>query len=396
MRAEFFISVRYLLTKRKEKFLSFISLISVLGIAIGVTALIVVLAVMTGFDRDLHQKIVGNYSDITLTGMKPLDQERFASVAETLKSWPHVKAFSPYLAGQVLVKEGSRFIAVTLKGVRPESEVRVSRAGEYLLNARMEDLKPGEVFAGKELAASFGFTVGSTITVFSPQGKEHTLKVAGLFASGMYEYDMNLLYAEVSTAQAIYGMSGQYNAVAIKLDDLYRADKVRQGLQEKLGYEYLLRTWMEANQNFFAALQLEKFTMFIILTLIILVAAFNIVSTLVVLVVEKTKDIGILRALGMSAKGIRTLFMCEGVIIGGVGVLAGVAGGLTLCGLLEKYQFIKLPQDVYYIDRLPVAVVWWPDMALTVGAALAIALLATIYPAVKASRLKPVEALRYE
>ena len=191
-------------------------------------------------------------------------------------------------------------------------------------------------------------------------------------------------------------MPDQVTAVSIKLDSPDLAEKVRDELASGLGYNYNLKTWMEANQNFFAALQLEKLTMFIILTLIILVASFNIISTLIVMVVEKTKDIGILRALGMSGLSIRRIFTFQGLIIGVLGTLLGSSGGLLLCFLLKKYQFIKLPQDIYYIDRLPVIIQIWPDITLIIISALAIILIATVYPAYRASKLKPVEALRYE
>jgi lipoprotein-releasing system permease protein len=207
---------------------------------------------------------------------------------------------------------------------------------------------------------------------------------------------LNLTFTSIKTAQEIFGQPGQVSAFAVKLVKLDTANSIREKLADALGFDFTIRTWMEVNQNFFAALKLEKLTMFIILTLIILVASFNIVSTLVVMVVEKTKDIGILRAIGMTAGQIRNIFTYEGLIIGGLGTFLGTAGGVGLCALLKKYQFIKLPQDIYYISTLPVAINWWPDIVLIVVCALAISLIATIYPAHKASGLKPVDALRYE
>jgi lipoprotein-releasing system permease protein len=212
----------------------------------------------------------------------------------------------------------------------------------------------------------------------------------------MYDYDMNLVFTHLKTAQEILGLNNEVSAVAVKLDNLYLADKVRQELAVILGFDYSFKTWMESNQNFFAALKLEKFTMFIILTLIILVASFNIISTLIVMVIEKTKDIGILKAIGMNSHTIRKIFTYEGLLIGTLGILLGASGGIGLCGLLKKYQFIKLPQDIYYIDKLPVSIELWPDIVLIILASLAITLISTIYPANKAARLSPVEALRYE
>ena len=396
MKTEFFISIRYLMTKRKEKFISLISVISVLGVAIGVAALIVVIGVMTGFDKDLRDKIVGNYSHITLSSYNGLDNEQFTSLQKKLFCNPHVVGVSPYVQGQGLIQEGSQFLAVGIKGIVPESEAEVTKLNTYLKTGDLAQLTGERIIIGRELANRLGAGVGSDVSLYSQEGKPRQLKVVGIFHSGMYEYDMNLVFMNLATAQDFLGVAHQVSAVAIKLDNLYLADSVKKEMSAVVGYEYLLRTWTEANQNFFSALQLEKITMFIILTLIILVAAFNIVSTLIVMVVEKTKDIGILRALGMRASSIRKIFTFQGLLIGSMGTFFGVAGGVLLCALLKKYQFIKLPQDIYYLDKLPVSIEWWPDVTLVVVCALAITLISTIYPALKAASLKPVEALRYE
>jgi lipoprotein-releasing system permease protein len=396
MNTELMISWRYLSTRRKEKFISLISVISILGTAIGVTALIVVIAVMTGFDQDLRDKIVGNYSHITLAGFSAIEQQDYQALAEKISANPHVTGISPYLQGQVLIKTGQKYFAVGLRGINPKTETRVTRIKQYIVAGNLEDLGENDVIIGKELAASLGLRLGSTFMIYSPLGKSYDLTVAGIFNSGMYEYDLNLMFMDLPSAQEILGLKDRITAAAIKLDNLYLADKVRQELEVSLGPDYLLKTWMEANQNFFAALKLEKFTMFIILTLVILVASFNIASTLIVMVIEKTKDIGILKSLGMSSSRIRKIFTLEGFLIGTIGISLGAAGGIGLCALLKKYQFIKLPQDIYYIDRLPVAIEFWPDIALILVAALAIVMVSTVYPAAKAAQLKPVEALRYE
>jgi len=396
MKTELFISRRYLLTKRKEKFISLISIISILGVAIGVAALIVVIAVMTGFDQDLRDKIVGNYSHITLTGFKAIDNDEYEQLFKKIAQNPHIKGISPNIQGQVLVKEGDRFFAIGLRGIDPSTETKVTKLKQYISAGDINSLGNGGVIIGKELALYMGLRLNSNIMVYSPLGKQYNLKVVGIFNSGMYDYDINLMFVHLKSAQEILGLQNQISAIAIRLDNLYTADKVRRDLSAVLGPGYSLKTWMEANQNFFAALKLEKLTMFIILTLIILVASFNIVSTLIVMVVEKTKDIGILRALGMTSSGIRKIFTLEGLLIGILGILLGTLGGVLLCGLLKKYQFIKLPRDIYYIDRLPVSIELWPDIVLITLAAMVIVLISTIYPAAKASQLKPVEALRYE
>ncbi len=396
MKTEFFISWRYLVTKRKEKFIWLISIISILGVAIGVTALIVVIAVMTGFDRDLRDKIVGNYSHITLSSYKAIDNSEYNGIIKKIAPNPHIKAVSPYLQGQVLIKERDRFFAVGLRGIEPATETSVTKIKQYIVAGDIANLDQNSIVIGKELALYLGLGLNSKLVIYSPLGKLYNLTVVGIFNSGMYDYDLNLVFTHLKSAQEILGLPGQISAIALKLDNLYLADKVKQELATLLGFNYNLKTWMEANQNFFAALKLEKLTMFIILTLIILVASFNIISTLVVMVVEKTKDIGILKALGMTSSGIRKIFTYEGLLIGTLGISLGALGGIGLCALLKKYQFIKLPQDIYYIDRLPVSIELWPDIVLIILAAMAIVLISTIYPATRAARLKPVEALRYE
>jgi len=390
------ISWRYLATRRKEKFISLISVISVLGVAIGVMALIVVIGVMSGFDQDLRDKIVGNYSHITLSSFAPIEQEGYQDLVKEISGHPHVIGISPSIQGQVLMNAGERYFAVGLRGIEPKTETQVTRLKQYIILGDMDSLSEGGVIIGKELAAYLALSLHSSFLIYSPLGKKHVLSVTGIFNSGMYDYDMNLVFVNLASAQQILGLDNQISSLSIKLDNLYLADKVRKELGEIVGSNYILKTWTEANQTFFAALKLEKLTMFIILTLIILVASFNIASTLIVMVMEKTKDIGILRSLGMASSNIRKIFTYEGLLIGSLGIFLGGAGGITLCSLLKKYQFIKLPQDIYYIDRLPVSIELWPDIALILLAALVIVLISTVYPASKAAQLKPVEALRYE
>lgn len=396
MKIELILSWRYLITKRKEKFISLISLISVLGIAIGVMALIVVIAVMTGFDKDLHDKIIGNYSHITLTGFKAMDSSEYLSLSEKITANPHVKELSPRMEGQVLLKEGDKFFAVGLKGVDPLREAKVTKISQYLVSGNMNQLKEGGIIIGKELAVYLGLGTNSNLTLYSPLGKKHILKVVGIFSSGMYDYDLNLVFTNLESAQTIFNLPDQIGSVAIKLDNPNSAAKVKDELGAVLGFNYNLKTWEEANSNFFAALKLEKLVMFVILALIILVASFNIISTLIVMVVEKTKDIGILKALGMPSSRIKKIFTYQGLIIGTIGTLSGSLAGIFLCWLLKKYQFVKLPQDIYYIEHLPVSIELWPDIILIVSVAMAIVLVSTLYPANKAAQLKPVEALRYE
>ena len=384
------------MTKRKEKFISLISIISILGVAIGVAALIVVIGVMTGFDKDLRDKIVGNYSHITLSSFNGINQSDYDTILQKIAPNPHVTGISPYLQGQALIKQQDRYFAVGLRGINPYTETMVTKINQYLVKGSLDSLEDNSIILGKELAYYLGAGINSQILVYSPQGKQYNLKVSGIFNSGMYDYDLNLAFVNLKTAQDILGLPGKISSIAIKLDNMNLAGKVRDELSSILGLNFVLKTWSEANQNFFAALKLEKLTMFIILTLIILVASFNIVSTLMVMVVEKTKDIGILKSLGMTSSRVRRIFTLQGLIIGFSGTFSGAGGGILLCGLLKKYQFIKLPQDIYYIDRLPVSIELWPDIAVIVCAAMGIVLVSTLYPAAKAAGLKPVDALRYE
>ncbi len=395
MKAHLLISFRYLFTRRKEKFISLISVISVLGIAIGVMALIIVIAVMAGFDRDLRDKIVGNSSHITVSGYNGINNADYEALAKKISTNPHVSGVSPFVQGQILLKEDKRFIAVGIKGINPDLESKTTKISQYLIRGKVSDLTRDSIIIGKEMAYFLGLKPGMFITIISPLGKQYNLKVTGIFSSGMYDYDMNLVFTHLSTAQEILNLGNRLSGLAVKLDNLYLADKVKENLSQSLGFDYSFKTWMEANQNFFAALKLEKLAMFIILTLIILVASFNIISTLIVMVVEKTKDIGILKALGMASSDIRKIFTLQGLMIGAAGTALGALAGIGLCQLLKKYQFIKLPQDIYYIDRLPVALDWH-DITLIVSAAMLITLISTIYPARRAAILKPIDALRYE
>lgn len=390
----FWISLRYLTSRHKESFISLISLISVLGVAIGVMALIVVLAVMSGFDNDLKDKIIGTNAHVLVEKSEGISD--YAKVKDALAKIPGVQASAPYINGRVLFQEGKNILTVALRGMDPKEEQGVTKIKDYVVEGSM-DLSDGEVLIGRELANSLGKSIGDTISLIYPTQKNNRkLKVAGIFNSGMYDYDMNLILVNIKEAQSIFGLSNNLiSGVSLKLDNIYQAEAVKNQIFETLGYSYIVRTWMEINRNFFAALRLEKITMFIILTLIVLVASFNIISTLIVIVKSKVKDIGILKTIGVTSKGIRRIFTIEGLSIGLSGTILGVISGVGLCLLLKKYQFIELPQEIYYINRLPIDI-QWQDIAVIVGAAILISFLSTIYPASRAAKLNPVEALRYE
>ncbi|MDP8259416.1 MAG: ABC transporter permease [Candidatus Gygaella obscura] len=390
----FKISWRYLFSKRKGAFINLITVISILGIAIGVAALIIVISVMNGFDKDLKDKIVGSNAHIIVESPGGIiDYDNLVAEIETIKQ---IDSASAFISGQVVFLKDKNAFALNLKGVDPEKEKQVSSLSRYIEQGSFE-LSDNEIIIGRELALYMGIDLNDTIKIVSPiLRKTFELKVKGIFSSGMYDYDLSLVLVSLSQAQKIFDMENLVSGISVKTDDLFIARRVRESIYQTIGSDYVIRTWMDINKNFFAALKLEKITMFIILTLIILVASFNIISALIVMVVDRTKDIGILKALGVTNRGIRRLFTFEGVLVGGFGITAGLGIGFFVCWLLKKFQFIKLPSEIYYIDRLPVSIKIWPDIGLIVISAFLIVLISSFYPAFKASRLNPVDALRYE
>lgn len=393
MRYELWLGLRYLFAKRRERFISVIALLSIGGVALGVAALLVVLSVMSGFDHEIKDKLVGTNAHLIIdapTGLIESD-----ALIRRISAMEHVVGVSPFIAGQAILRLPDRAFGVLVRGMDLKREVRVNRLADYLIMGRLPTTQD-EVVIGSELSAFLQRGPSSRLVLISPaDGRPHELTVSGVFRSGMYEYDANLVGVTLERAQALYQLGATVTGLGVKLDQLERADRVKMILQAQLGPPYTVKTWMELNQTLFDALKLEKLTMFVILTLIVLVAAANIVSTLIMLVIEKTRDIGILKSIGATDRSIRALFTWEGLCIGLAGIAVGASLAWLLIWALDTYQFIKLPSTIYYLDHLPVRVEW-ADWWKTMAAAFVITLASTVYPARQAARLAPVEALRYE
>jgi lipoprotein-releasing system permease protein len=405
---EVFLGLRYMKAKRKQAFISVITIISVLGVMAGVMSLVVVLSVMNGFRADLMSKILGvNAHVLVLSYTGP-----FADYDEQTRQVDQVKgvvAATPFIYSQVMVKRAGNVSGAILRGLEPGSAGAVVGIQDMIKMGSLASLKePHEgsppIIVGRELSRQLGVYPGDLLTVVSPEGKltpmgrapnTRDYRVSAIFDSGMYEYDASMVYVSLAEAQDLLGMGDQVTGIEVRVSDPYQSEEAGKGIQERLGYPFWTKDWKMMNRSLFSALKLEKITMFIILTMIVLVGALNIISTLVMVVMEKTREVAILRAMGASAKSVMSVFMIQGVLVGVTGTLSGLASGLGICYLLAKYRFIKLPADVYYISTLPVRVEF-ADVLFVGSAAILISFLATLYPSWYASRLNPVEALRYE
>ena len=410
MSFEYFIGGRYLRTKQKETFISLITVLSIIGVTVGVMALIIVIAVMAGFESDLKKRILGVESHIVVMrhGGSFFDYHRVVKEIETTDG---VKAVTPFIYSHGMLRSTSGVSGIVLRGIEPESAGGVL---EILKTSMTQKLKrsdsrsdsavstPG-IILGNELARNLGVIEGDMVFLISPRGiispvghlpAMKRFMVVGRFQSGMYEYDGSIAYIHLSDAQKILRMGDAVTGIEVRVDDIYGARKIAQHIVADLGFPYWAKDWMQMNRNLFSALKLEKTVMFIILVLIVLVAAFNIAGTLIMMVMGKTKDIAILKAMGATDKSIKRIFIFKGMVIGVVGTTLGVCLGIILCELLEKYKFIELPGDVYYISTLPVRLELL-DVSMIAAAAIFICFIATLYPAHQASKLNPVEAIRY-
>ncbi|MCF8061945.1 MAG: lipoprotein-releasing ABC transporter permease subunit [Deltaproteobacteria bacterium] len=405
---ELFLGLRYLKAKRKQTFISIITLISVTGVMVGVMALVVVLSVMNGFRADLLSKILGVNSHLLVMSYDGPFPD-YELLEKKVREANEVVAASPFIYSQVMVNHAGKVSGAVYRGLDPETAgsvigIETMLEGEGLDELAREDRAQPGIILGKQLARQIGARIGGEVSVISPQGKltpmgrtpnNRKYRVVDLFDSGMYEYDASLAYVSLQEAQEFLGMGDRVTGLEVRVENVDRSDDVASALERELGYPFWTKDWKLMNRSLFAALKLEKITMFVILTMIVLVGALNIISTLVMVVMEKTRDMAILRAMGATARSIMAVFMLQGLLVGVVGTIAGLASGLGICHLLAKYRFITLPADVYYISTLPVQVEAW-DVAFVALAAVGISFLATIYPSWYAAKLNPVEALRYE
>ncbi len=406
MSLELFIAGKYLKAKRKEGFISLITFLSVAGVMVGVMALVVVIAVMSGAETDFRKRILGLEPHILVMNYSGKFNNYTDAFSEIIKN-KHVKEASPILFAQAMIRTNHSFSGVMVRGIDPElgfSLIKGFGPEELKKSLQKSESDPNipRIILGKELANAVGVIKGEKIILMSPKGFMSPMGhlpsmkqfiVAGTFDSGMYEYDSALAYVHLDEAQKLIGAKNKISAIGIWIDDVFNAKLIKEDLKQILGYPYYLRDWMEINKSLFSALKLEKTAMFIILTLIILVAAFNIASALIMMVMEKTKDIAVLKAMGATNKTIRKIFIFKGMIIGTIGTFIGTVSGILLCLMLKRYDFIQLP-DAYPFSTLPIQLEYF-DVFIIAISALIICFLSTLYPSYKASKLNPVEALRY-
>lgn len=413
MTFEYFIGNRYL--RVKQTFISLITILSIAGIAIGVMALIIVIAVMSGAESEFRSRILGVESHVMIMRYgSPFTDYR--GIIKDIEKIDGVKTASPYVFSQIMLRSSSRVSGAVLRGIDPGSAGQAIKSLDKTFleqrltknqNAGASAFVPG-IILGQELARNLGVIENDIIYLISPRGMISPIghipamkrfRVTGLFESGMYEYDTSLAYVHLKHAQSILHIGDSVTNIGVRVKDIYKANNIAENIAANLNEKYKTgsywaRDWMQMNRNLFSALKLEKKAMFIILTLIVLVAAFNIASSLIMMVMGKTKDIAILKAMGATDKSIRRIFVFKGMIVGLTGTILGMCLGLTGCILLKHYKFIKLPGDVYYFTTLPVKLEAL-DVFVIVSATMIICYLATLYPARQASKLNPVEAIRY-
>ena len=419
MRFEFFIAARYLRAKRRQAVVGVITAISVIGVAAGVASLIVALAITNGMRRDLQARLVGSTAHVELMRVAADGIRNWRPLLERLRKVPHVTAAAPGLYGQVLISRGARSGGALIKGVLPKDERTVGDLLQSVVAGSAKELEPVSapvvpdatavqavppIVIGKDLAETIGAAVGDTVLVTSPQGeltplglvpKYRRFQVAGIFKSGFYQYDSSYAFLRLADAQSLFSEPDLISVISFKVDDLYRADKVGLAIELAAGQGFQTTNWMEQNRELFRALKLERVVTFIVLALIVCVAALNILIALTMMVMEKTKDIAVLMSFGVRAEQVRRIFLLQGLLISVIGTVLGLIVGYGLSWMGGHYRFIHLDAAVYSIDYLPFA----PrvlDAVIVAAVSLGVSLIATLYPSRSAAKVLPAEALRYE
>jgi lipoprotein-releasing system permease protein len=417
MRFELFIARRYLRAKRRQAVVGIITGISVLGVAAGVAALILALAITNGMRRDLQDRLLGSTAHVELMRVASDGIDHWRSLTERLRSLPHVTAAAPGLYGQVLISRGARSGGALIKGILPDQERTVSDLLQSVNEGSAMALAPVSTSAstapnaamppvviGSDLADSIGANVGDAVLVTSPQGeltpfglvpKYERFQVVGIFHSGFYQYDSSYALARLADVQRLFGEPDLVSVISFKVDDLYHADRIGRSIEAAAGKGFLTTNWMEQNRELFRALRLEQMVTFIVIGLIVCVAALNILIALTMMVMEKTRDIAVLMSFGVRADQVRRIFLCQGMLISVIGTALGLVVGYTLAWAGGHYRFIHLSAEVYSIDYLPFAP-RWIDGVIVSAVSLGISLLATLYPSASAAKILPAEALRYE
>ncbi|MFA6012281.1 MAG: lipoprotein-releasing ABC transporter permease subunit [Desulfobacteraceae bacterium] len=409
MSYESYIALRYLKAKRKQTFISLITVLSIAGVAVGVMALVVVIAVMSGAESDFKRRILGFQSHISVYNR----DGRFAdykTVRDSIAGKKDVIAVSPYISSQVLLRTAYGVSGASLKGIDPGVRVKIIEGyGPEKLHETLKKRKVGDseaeipsIILGADLAMNIGVSEGDVLYLISPKGmispvgqipSMRKFVVSGTFKSGMYEYDAFFAYMDIHEAQSMLRMDGSVSGLDVWVHDLYHAERIKKEILDTMGPGYWAQDWMQINSSLFSALALEKAAMFVILILIVLVAAFNIASTLIMMVMEKTKDIAILKTMGATKESIRKIFVYQGIVIGMIGTSLGLGLGLVLCFILKHWKIIKLP-SVYAFSTLPVQLEI-QDVLIIAVSAMVICFLSTLYPAYQAADIDPVEAIRY-
>ncbi len=408
MKFQFFVAARYLLSRRKGLFALITTVIGVAGVSVGVAALLTTLSVMNGFQSDIQKRIVGAQSHVAIFG--GMDRPGYAKVEKDVLALPEVEAVAPVAFGQAILAFRERSIGLMLKGLDVEKEARVNTLSSSITKGGWKSfVRPGEqeapppIVLGAELASNMGLFIGDDVVLISPKSvasaigimpKMRKFRVSGFIRTGYYEFDNSMAYLHLDEASNFLSLNGDVTGMEIKLKDINKAEKTAQKIKTIAPFPSVVRTFAQMNRTLYAALKLEKFVMFLILILIVLVAALNIASNLILMGTEKLRDIGLYRAMGATAAHIRGVFFCEGFLIATSGIVIGLALGFTLCWAIATFNFVELPGDIYYVTKVPVDI-RLSDVLLIIGGSYLMCFIATLYPAARASSVSPVDAIRY-